>query len=379
MKSRLFVTGGSGFIGSEVCRIAADQGHEVWSLSRSGRPEHLDEAWADQVNWLAGDVFLTDEWRHHLEGVDAVIHCVGIIREDPDEGVTFERVNGDAADIVSWEAEQAGIERFVFLSAAEKPPLVSERYLEAKRTGEAAIRTKDLKEAILRPNLVRGPERPATMVLGALLDAADTLPWLDIEAPLRVEQVAYAAVRAATEEGYEGTIGVDLIEYLANDDWKAYKNGETPVALPNPNTPSGDGAASASADGTVPTEPPLLQGFALPSEDPTLEPVASPTPVAPSPSAPSRDRRWVLGGVALGLGVAAGVGLLLWRSHQRQRTLPQRTARQLQAYSDRAYRELKGLSEESYDQLRHVSEQAFDQLKVIGERAYKDLLARIQR
>ena len=61
----------------------------------------------------------------------------------------------------------------------------------------------------------------------SILQAAERVPGLhDIfhaTRPLRVEQVALASIRAATEEGYEGTISIDNIEYLAGDDWQQYE------------------------------------------------------------------------------------------------------------------------------------------------------------
>jgi len=42
--------------------------------------------------------------------------------ETPASGVTFERLNGDSAIITALEAERAGVETYVFLSAAVAPP-----------------------------------------------------------------------------------------------------------------------------------------------------------------------------------------------------------------------------------------------------------------
>src|SRR5690625_3255840 len=92
------------------------EGHSVVGLVRTGRPENGD-SWADQVTWVQGNALVPDDWRDALEGADAVIHTVGILREKSQDGRTYERINGDAAEIVAWEAEQAGVEHFVFLSA----------------------------------------------------------------------------------------------------------------------------------------------------------------------------------------------------------------------------------------------------------------------
>src|SRR5690625_5463142 len=78
--AKIFVTGASGFIGTEICRVAVMEGHSVVGLVRTGRPENVD-SWADQVTWVQGNALVPDDWRDALEGADAVIHTVGILRE----------------------------------------------------------------------------------------------------------------------------------------------------------------------------------------------------------------------------------------------------------------------------------------------------------
>ncbi|KAA3469253.1 NAD(P)-binding Rossmann-fold superfamily protein isoform 2 [Gossypium australe] len=50
---RIVVLGGSGFVGSAICKAAVSKGIEVISLSRSGRPTYSG-SWVDQVNWVPG-------------------------------------------------------------------------------------------------------------------------------------------------------------------------------------------------------------------------------------------------------------------------------------------------------------------------------------
>ncbi|KAM0934496.1 putative NAD-dependent epimerase/dehydratase, NAD(P)-binding domain superfamily [Dioscorea sansibarensis] len=49
----IVVLGGSGFVGTAICKAAVSKGIKVVSLSRSGRPSYSD-SWVDQVTWVAG-------------------------------------------------------------------------------------------------------------------------------------------------------------------------------------------------------------------------------------------------------------------------------------------------------------------------------------
>eukprot|EP01062_Namystynia_karyoxenos_P059803 TRINITY_DN51219_c0_g1_i1.p1 TRINITY_DN51219_c0_g1~~TRINITY_DN51219_c0_g1_i1.p1 ORF type:complete len:432 (+),score=116.30 TRINITY_DN51219_c0_g1_i1:125-1420(+) len=73
----MFVAGGSGFIGANICREAIRQGFRVVSLSRTGRPEHVKEKWADLVEWRRGDIQRPKEYVEAIRPADAVVSCVG--------------------------------------------------------------------------------------------------------------------------------------------------------------------------------------------------------------------------------------------------------------------------------------------------------------
>lgn len=230
MCAKILVAGGNGFIGSEICRRAVEAGHTVTSLSRHGRPSH-DAPWMDKVEWIETNILAPEEWRDQLQDCDAVIHAVGLDHESPEEGHTYERLYRDSVEILAWEAEHAGVQHFVCISSSVKPPFRSDRYIEAKREGEAFLRGRNFHESILRPAYVYGPDHPASMMLGGMMKTVVEAPVVKERLrgmrPLRVEQVATAALRAATEDGYEGVIDVENIAYLAADRWKDHANGHS--------------------------------------------------------------------------------------------------------------------------------------------------------
>lgn len=214
---KILVTGSTGFIGGEICRQAVEAGHEVVGLARGGRPPAGD-AWLDRVRWVRGDVREVTEWRTELRGCGAVVHCVGIIREAPARGVTFERINGDAVIDVATAAAEDGVGAFVFLSASDKPPLLRDAYLAAKRRAEAAIARLPLRGVSLRPGFVYGAARLPSLPAAALLGIAQHLPLVGPRVrgsrPLPVESVARAALAAATRDELRGVLDVDAIERL---------------------------------------------------------------------------------------------------------------------------------------------------------------------
>jgi len=142
---KLLVTGGNGFIGRRICRCAVAEGHDVRSVARSGPSSSARRGtWTDDVDWIAADVFAPDAWRNAVADADCVVHSIGTIDESPENGVTFERINGDSAIVATLEAERTGTARFVYISSSTKPPLVRDAYLTARRRAEKAIRDLDM-------------------------------------------------------------------------------------------------------------------------------------------------------------------------------------------------------------------------------------------
>lgn len=161
---RVLVTGGNGFIGREVCRLARERDHEVVSVARSGRPafgrSNGDPPWTKAVQWVAASVFEPRRWRRYLEGCDGVVHSIGIVDDRPEDGIVLERLNGDAAILVGLEAERADVSSFAFVSASVTPPGARAAYLEAKRRAERELRELDLSVARLRPGPIYGERDP---------------------------------------------------------------------------------------------------------------------------------------------------------------------------------------------------------------------------
>ena len=214
---KLLVTGGNGFIGGEVCKAAVRRGYEVVGVARSGAPE-LDELWVDEVTWVKANVLEPNLWRAHLTNCDAVVHSIGILKEHPDKGVTFERINGDTAIVAAEEAEGAGVGAFVFVSASTTPPTVDKAYLEHKRRAEAEITKKNLRPVILRPSLVYGSRRPLSNVVGKAVEFAQKIPGVPQEdRPISVETLGSAAVSAAENKEVSGILDIAAIEALGKD------------------------------------------------------------------------------------------------------------------------------------------------------------------
>lgn len=146
----IFLTGGTGFVGSAVLNELLARGYQVRLLSRSGK---LDR---QGVRTIPGDLFDTEALEQGILGADAVVHLVGIIREDRSKQQTFERIHYEGSVRVIDAARHAGVSRFVHMSALgareESPSL----YASTKARAEGYLRQSGLDYTIFRPSIIFG-------------------------------------------------------------------------------------------------------------------------------------------------------------------------------------------------------------------------------
>ncbi len=145
----LAVTGGTGFVGGMVLRLAAEVGHPVRALTRRLQPPRAG------VEWIEGALDDARALARLVDGADAVIHIAGVTTAADRAGFEAGNVSGTAAMIDA--ARAAGVTRFVHVSslAAREPALSI--YGGSKAAGERIVEASALDWAIVRPPAIYGP------------------------------------------------------------------------------------------------------------------------------------------------------------------------------------------------------------------------------
>lgn len=147
----IVVTGGTGFVGREICRRLAAQGVPVRAVARHAPAQPLPQG----VSFFPADVTRAISLREAMDGAKAVIHTVGIIREKG--AATFDRMHCHATAETVSAAHRARVPRFILVSALGARPTSSSRYQQTKAAAEEIVRQSGLAFTILRPSVVYGP------------------------------------------------------------------------------------------------------------------------------------------------------------------------------------------------------------------------------
>lgn len=243
------IIGGTGFVGGYLTDALLAAGHGVSLLVRGGSEAKVRQA--DRVRVVTGDIGSHASIRAALDGCDAVIYNVGILREFPRRGITYESTQFEGVVATVEAAVSLGIRRMLLMSAnGVKSP--GTPYQETKYRAEEHALNSGIDVTVLRPSVIFGDPR-GTMEFATQLFNEMVRPPLPAAAffsggspdkgavvmsPVHIEDVASAFVAALGDEATIGrTISLGGPEVLT---WRemicrmAAATGRRKIILPMP-------------------------------------------------------------------------------------------------------------------------------------------------
>jgi len=210
---KVFVTGGSGFVGGHVIEALAPA-HEVAAMARSERSAEVVRTRGAQ----AVSCSLDDVTAEHLAGVDVVVHAAAYVEEWGDRD-DYWRANVDGTQRLLDAARQAGVARFVLVSTNatvfdgqgqqgvdEAHPFPTPRgfhYGESKAEAERRVLAANADgffTVAVRPCFVWGPRDNSVLPALQRMVADGSFLWLDggraRVSTTHVDNLVHAVVRA---------------------------------------------------------------------------------------------------------------------------------------------------------------------------------------
>jgi uncharacterized protein YbjT (DUF2867 family) len=204
---RIFLTGGTGYIGSRLAAILAARGHHVTALARKESQHKLPRT----CRAVAGDALDGNSYVAEVAGADTFIHLVGVSHPSPAKARQFLEIDLKSAQQAIRVAGAARVRHFLYLSVAQPAP-VMHAYIEARQAGEQLLRQSGLNATIVRPWYVLGPGHRWPYVLLPLYALARLVPGMR-DSALRLAPVTLRQMLAALEAAVEDPPnGVRILE-----------------------------------------------------------------------------------------------------------------------------------------------------------------------
>jgi len=204
------IFGGTGFVGASVANELAKLGLRLRIFTRSR--ERARNLWLlPDTEIIELDVYDETRITERLAGCDAVINLAGILNEKGDNGTGFRRVHTELTRTIIKACFDAGVKRYVHMSALNADPFGPSYYLRTKGEAEnAAMAAHDegLPTTVFRPSVIFGPNDQFFNRFARLLRISPLLfPLACARAkfqPVFVGDVSGAIVRALTDRSTFG-------------------------------------------------------------------------------------------------------------------------------------------------------------------------------
>ena len=194
---RIFITGGTGYLGQRLIPELLQRGHEVRALVRAGSEKKLPR----ECEAVTGNALDKESFASKIQPSEIFVQLVGVPRPSPAKAKQFREI-----DLVSVRASvpaavEAGIKHFVYLSVAQPAPIMK-AYQEVRAEGERLILESGLKATILRPWYVLGPGHrwpylllPVYKIMEAIPSTRESAQRLGL---VTIRQMTDALVNAVT-------------------------------------------------------------------------------------------------------------------------------------------------------------------------------------
>jgi len=198
---KIFITGGTGFVGTEILKKLLENGYYVKALVRDEKKLSFRD---DRIEVAKGDILDKESVLKGVEGCDAIINLVGIIREFPEKRVTFENMHFIATKNVVDAAKEKGIKRFIQMSANGTRKDAISNYHKTKYKAEEYLRNSGLLYTILRPSLIYGKNDTFINMLNDIMKKTPVFSYFGDGSypmqPVSVTEVAEIFVKSIDNE-----------------------------------------------------------------------------------------------------------------------------------------------------------------------------------
>jgi len=171
MPQNIFLTGGTGFIGSALAAELVKRGHRVRALARPGSHNKLPAG----CEIVHGDARNSSTYAAQVTPADTFVHLVGVSHPSPKKAAEFQSIDLQSIREAVPAAVSARVRHFVYLSVARPAPIMRE-YQAVRAEGERLIMDAGLKATFIRPWYVLGPGRRWPLMLVPMYAVARLIP-----------------------------------------------------------------------------------------------------------------------------------------------------------------------------------------------------------
>lgn len=170
----IFITGGTGYIGSRLIKQLVQKNHRVIALVRKGSENKIPPA----AEVIIGNPFDERTFREHVPHGAIFIQLLGVPRPSPKKAKLFKEIDLKSVKASVNAAAYAGVSHFIYISVSMSETSLMRAYQDVRKEGERYCLNKDLNSTFIRPWYVLGPGHWWPVLLLPLYGISEIVPSL---------------------------------------------------------------------------------------------------------------------------------------------------------------------------------------------------------
>lgn len=174
----IFITGGTGYIGTRLIRRLVRRGHRVIALARKGSELKVPEG----AIVITGDPFDVNSFKDRVPVNSIWVQLLGVAHPSPSKAQQFRDIDLRSVKATADAAAHAKASHFIYVSVAMSPSKLMQSYQEVRQEGEKYCLGKDLNCTFIRPWYVLGPGHWWPLLLLPLYGLAEIIPSWRLQA-----------------------------------------------------------------------------------------------------------------------------------------------------------------------------------------------------
>lgn len=164
----LFITGGTGYIGSKLIMSLQNGQFDIRALVRKGSENKLPSG----CEMVIGNALDASSYQDKIKPSSTFVHLVGVSHPSPAMGEQFRKIDLVSIREAAKAAVYAQVNHFIYLSVSMYPAKIMKDFQQVRAEGEQILLQTGLRTSFVRPWYVLGPGHLWPILLQPLLFVA---------------------------------------------------------------------------------------------------------------------------------------------------------------------------------------------------------------